>query len=94
VNNRDLAAVVIAVVVGVIGYTSYLVRDHSNFCPGPSAASVASLFAPCQALDTAIGHSVSKQEAMEMGLLVPDEQTLPQAARLAGRDHATVGMGR
>ncbi|MGY4287211.1 hypothetical protein ACVWXO_006431 [Bradyrhizobium sp. LM2.7] len=93
-KNRDLAGVAIAVIICGIGYSAYLVRDQGNICPRPSATSVASLFAPCQALDARMGHSVSKSEAVQMGLLTPDEQALPQATRLAGRNHATVGMGR
>ncbi len=93
-KNRDLAALAIAIAICGSGYAAYMVRDQGNVCPRPSATSVASLFAPCQAFDTAIGHSVSKSEAVQVGLLAPDEPALPQATRLAGRDHATVGMGR
>lgn len=46
-------------------------------------ASVATLFAPCQAFDTAMGHKVTKKEAVQMGLLRPDAQPAPPATRLA-----------
>jgi hypothetical protein len=48
--------------------------------PRNKAASVAKLFAPCQAL----GREVSKQDAVQMGLLTPDEPPFP-ASRLAAR---------
>jgi hypothetical protein len=57
----------------VVGLGAYSVRPGDAYCPSPSAASVAMLFAPCQAFDTAMGHPVSKQKAIQMGLLTPDE---------------------
>jgi hypothetical protein len=35
------------------------------------------MFAPCQAFDTSMGQKVSKQEAVQMGLLTPDERPVP-----------------
>jgi hypothetical protein len=64
----------------------------NDFCPPPSAASVAALFAPCQAFDTAIGGGVTKKEAVLIGLLTPAKQPTPPAAQLAGQERATVGM--
>ncbi|MET4426411.1 hypothetical protein ABIB87_009024 [Bradyrhizobium sp. JR18.2] len=93
-KSRDLAAIVVATVICGIGYTAYVVRDQGNVCPRPSATSVASLFAPCQAFDTAIGHSVSRPQAVQMGLLAPVEQVSPQATRLARQERATVGQAR
>jgi hypothetical protein len=55
-----------------------MVHSQSEYCPDPSPASVTALFAPCQAFDTAMGHQVSKQEAIQMGLLTPDEQPIRQ----------------
>jgi hypothetical protein len=62
-----------------------LIYPNDQFCPNPSAASVTALFAPCQGFNTAMGRSVSKQEAVQMGLLTPDLQPLPleQATQLA-----------
>jgi hypothetical protein len=52
----------------------------------------AHVFAPCQAFDTAVGHSVTKKEAVMMGLLTPAEQPTPPVTQLAAQEHATVGM--
>ena len=72
-----LAVCAVAISVGV-----NLIHPSDQFCPNPSAASVTALFAPCQAFDTAMGRSVSKQEAVQMGLLTPDLQPLqPEPAR-------------
>lgn len=61
-----------------------MVHSSSEYCPNPSPASVEALFAPCQTFDTAMGRQVSKQEAIQMGLLTPDEQPVP-APQLAAR---------
>jgi hypothetical protein len=77
---------VAAILVGamVVGLGAYSVRSGDEYCPSPSAASVTALFAPCQTFDTAMGRQVFKQEAVQMGLLTPDEQPIP-ATRLAVR---------
>jgi len=68
--------VVAGILVGamVVGLGAYSVHPGGEYCPSPSAASVAALFAPCQTFDTSMGQEVSKQEAVRMGLLTPDEQ--------------------
>jgi hypothetical protein len=38
-----------------IGLGAISVHSSSTYCPNPSAASVAALFAPCQAFDTRHG---------------------------------------
>jgi hypothetical protein len=94
-KNRDLAGIIVASVICGVVYSAYLVRTQSNVCPKPSASSITSLLAPCQAFDTAIGHTVSKQEAVHMGLLRPDESNTPGAPRLAAspeNERATVGV--
>jgi hypothetical protein len=68
----------------VVGLGAYSVRSGDEYCPSPSAASVATLFAPCQAFESAMGRKVSKQEAAQMGLLTPAEQPFP-ASQLAAR---------
>jgi hypothetical protein len=68
----------------VVGLGAYSVRSGDQYRPTPSAASVATLFAPCQAFDNAMGHPVSKQEDVQMGLLTPDERPFP-ASELAAR---------
>ena len=52
------------------------------------------LFAPCQAFDTAMGRSVSKQEAVQMGLLTPDFRPLQPgpATQLALNLRATLPL--
>jgi hypothetical protein len=50
--------------------------------PESSAASVTALFAPCQTFDAAMGRAVSKPEAVQMGLLTPDEQPNHRPAKL------------
>jgi hypothetical protein len=83
-KSQYLTGIVIAACAIYVGLAIQFVRSQSDYCPPPSAASVTTLFAPCQAFDTAVGHSVSKQEAVQMGLLTPDEQPIP-ATRLAVR---------
>jgi hypothetical protein len=75
----------------VPGLAVYSVKTD-DYCPRPSATSVAALFAPCQAFDTGIGYSVTKNEAVMMGLLTPAEQPTTPATQLAAQEHATVGM--
>jgi hypothetical protein len=77
--------IVAGILVGamVVGLGAYSVRSGDEYCPSPSAASVAALFAPCQAFDTAMGGEVSKQEAVQMGLLKPEEQPFPATALAA-----------
>ena len=86
---KDLAVIAIAAAVAAgagltVNYvrgTDYWGTDY--FCPPPSGASVATLFAPCQAFDTAMGHKITKKEAVQMGLLMPDEQSTQPVTRLA-----------
>ena len=70
---------------------AYSVKSEPRYyCPQPSAASVATLFAPCLAFESAMGHRVTKQEAVLMGLLTPAEPASP-VPQLAAKEHATVG---
>jgi hypothetical protein len=80
-----LFAALLVIVAVAISLGANWTGSNSSYCPSPSAASVAALFAPCQAFDTAIGHPVSKQEAVQMGLLTPDEQPTPAATQLASQ---------
>jgi hypothetical protein len=81
-SNYILAAILVGATV--VGLADYSVRSGEEYCPSPSAASVAMLFAPCQAFDTAMGREVSKQEAVQLGLLTPEERPFP-ASELAAR---------
>jgi hypothetical protein len=103
---RDLFLAVMAIVAVSVGLVVYSVRGPDYYCPQSSAASVVTLFAPCQAFDTTVGHPVTTQEAVRMGLLRLDQRlepfpaTEPAAtpAQLVAKDfqnttqeHATVG---
>jgi hypothetical protein len=76
--------VVAGILVGamVVGLGAYSAHPGDEYCPSPSAASVAKLFAPCQAFDTSMGQKVSKQQAVQKGLLTPDLEPEP-ATQLA-----------
>jgi hypothetical protein len=78
--------VVAGILVGamVVGLGAYSAHPGDEYCPNPSAASVATLFAPCQAFESAMGREVSRPEAVRMGLLTPEEQPFP-ASQLAER---------
>jgi hypothetical protein len=79
--------IVSGVLVGsvIVGLGAYSAHPDGEYCPRPSAASVTSLFAPCQTFDSAVGHPVSNNEAVRMGLLTPAERPFPssQIAELA-----------
>ena len=75
-NSQYLGAALLAIAVGIaVGFSSINAGDE--YCPSPSPASVTSLFAPCQTFVAAVGHPVSKQEAVQMGLLMPDLRAAP-----------------
>src|SRR5258706_1456977 len=76
-NSQDLGAALLAIcVVGIaVGLSS--IKAGDEYCPSPSAASVTALFAPCQTFDSAMGRSISKEEAVQMGLVTPDLQPKP-----------------
>ena len=84
-KTEYLAAIVIAALAAGAGLAAHSVGGQADSCPQPSATSVTALFAPCQTFDTAMGHAVSKPEAVRMGLLTPDEQPNPPATLLATR---------
>jgi hypothetical protein len=71
---RYFIAALGAVGVAAVGAGTHLTDSGSDYCPNPSAASVTALFAPCQTFDDAMGRSVSRKEAVQMGLLTPDLQ--------------------
>jgi len=61
---KDLAALAIAAAVAAgAGLMIEYVRGTDCYCPPATAASVETLFAPCQAFDTAMGHKITKKEA-------------------------------
>ena len=82
-STQSLAVIAIAAAVAAgAGHAIRSVGGTDYYCPPPSAASVATLFAPCQAFDTAMGRKITKKEAVRMGLLKPKEET-QSATRLA-----------
>jgi hypothetical protein len=107
-KTQYLVPIALAALAAGIGWTAYSFRSD-DYCPQPSAANVATLFAPCQAFDTAMGHPVTKQDGVQMGLLDPDgrpaatprKQTAPTPGQLVADDfqaiakeHSTVGVAR
>ena len=81
---KDLAAIAIATAVAAgTGLTVSYVRSTDYFCPPPSAVSVATLFVPCAAFAAAIGHGITRKEAVQMGVLTDDEQSTQPATRLS-----------
>jgi hypothetical protein len=80
-KSQYLAAALFAVCAVAIGVGANTIRPSDQYCPNPSARSVAALFAPCPAFDTAVGRPVSRQEAVQMGLLTRDLQPEPFSRR-------------
>jgi hypothetical protein len=100
-NSQYLGAALLAIAVGIaVGFSS--IKAGDEYCPSPSPASVTSLFAPCQTFVAAVGHPVSKQEAVQMGLLTPDLQPAPatqlahnlRSAPLPQSETGTVGLAK
>jgi hypothetical protein len=74
-----------AVYLGLVVYSV----SSADYCPRPSAASVTTLFAPCQAFDSAVARGLTKKEAVQMGLLTPDEQPAASSMRYVARSTAS-----
>jgi hypothetical protein len=83
-KDRYLVTALFAVCAVAIGVGANSIRSSGDYCPNPSAASVTALFAPCQTFDTSIGQKVSKQEAVQLGLLTSAERSIPKI-QLAAR---------
>jgi hypothetical protein len=92
-RTKDLAVIVTMAVAAGAGIAYSVKSERGYYCPQPSAASVATLFASCLAFESAMGHRVTEREAVLMGLLTPAEPTSP-ATQLAAKEHATVGAAR
>ena len=91
-NSQYLGAALLAIcTVGIaVGFSS--IKAGDEYCPSPSPASVTALFAPCQTFDAAYGRSVTKSEAIKMGLLAPDLQ--PEPATLIAQNRKVDGSLR
>ena len=85
-RTKDLAVIVTMAVAAGAGIAYSVKSEPRYYCPQPSAASVATLFAPCLAFESAMGHRVTKQEAVMMG------EPMSPATQLATKEHATVGV--
>ncbi len=99
-KDQHFAAIAIAALAAGTGWAAYSLRSHSDFCPQPWSASVTALFAPCQAVYSAMGlvpwgDLASRPDATRMVLLTADAPLAPEedapglpaallAARLAG----------
>jgi hypothetical protein len=96
-RTEYLAAIAIAAVATGAGWTAYSVQT-ADYCPQPSAASVTALFAPCQAFEAAMGPAITRDQAMDMGLLPPvgptstPEQPVPTAAQVIAEDFQTMAQ--
>jgi hypothetical protein len=76
-KSQYLVAALFGVCAVAIGVGASSIHSRGDYCPNPSSASVTALFAPCETFDSAVGHSVSKEEAVQMGLLTRDLQPEP-----------------
>jgi hypothetical protein len=73
-KRQNLFATLFAICGVAIGAGAIWSHPGGDYCPNPSAASVTALFAPCQAFDSAMGREVTRQEAVQMGLLIPAQR--------------------
>jgi hypothetical protein len=89
-KSQYLVAALFAVCAVAIGVGASSIHSGGDYCPNPSAASVTALFAPCQTFDAAMGREVSKQEAVQMGLLTPDMQPEPATRFAQQKSNAVV----
>jgi hypothetical protein len=67
-KDQTLGAIALGVVAVGAAWTVHNLTSADYYCPGPSASSVVALLAPCQAFDTALGHTVSSDQAVRMAL--------------------------
>ena len=83
-KSQYLVAAICAVGAVAVAVGADVLHSGSDYCPSPSAPSVTALFAPCQTFDDAMGRSVTRKQAVQMGLLTPDLQPTP-ASQFASR---------
>jgi hypothetical protein len=55
-RTKDLAVIVTMAAAAGAGIAYSVKSERGYYCPQPSAASVATLFAPCQAFESDSGH--------------------------------------
>jgi hypothetical protein len=90
-KDKYVAAIAIAALAGGTGCAVYSLGSQSEFCPQPWSASVTALFAPCQAVYSAIGMApwdnfASRPDAMRMVLLTADAPSSPEEAPVLQAD--------
>jgi hypothetical protein len=96
-----LASIATVALGAIVGSAVYSIGT-ADYCPQPSPSSVATLFAPCQAFDAAMGRSITKKEAAQMGLLktdgrpavAPARQPEPTPAQLVAEDFQIIAQER
>ena len=79
-KDQTLGAIALGVIAVGAAWTVHTLTSTDYYCPGPSASSVVALLAPCQAFDTALGHTVSGDQAVQIGMrwgAKPDQATPP-----------------
>jgi len=105
-KSNVLGGIVVLATACCVVLAALMVGPGREYCPRPSSESVSALFAPCQAFDTAMGRSVTKQEAVQMALLTPDgkpaavgrkelsppEEAIAEERQDIAQEHATVGV--
>lgn len=77
-KDRTLGVIALGVVAVGAAWTVHTLTSADYYCPGPSAASVVALLAPCQAFDTALGHTVSGGEVSGLGCGGAPSRTKPR----------------
>jgi hypothetical protein len=83
-KDQTLGVIAFGVVAVGVAWTVHTLTSSDYYCPGPSAASVVTLLAPCQAFDTALGHTVSGAEAVRIGLpAIRIDPAAPQRTQFA-----------
>jgi hypothetical protein len=93
-RTEDLGVTAIMAVAAVVGIARSVKNETAYYRPKPSPALVEMIFAPCQAFDTAVGHAVTKQEAVQVGLRTPTLAEPPAVtqSQSVAQDHAAVGV--
>jgi hypothetical protein len=77
-KRQNLFATLFAICGVAIGAGAIWSHPGAEYCPNPSAASIIAFLAPCHTFDTSMGRKVTRQEAVQMGLLMPAERPTPE----------------
>jgi|SRR5579883_124607 hypothetical protein len=107
-NHVKLVSTAIVCFVVGCGAAAYTMINNPDQCPQPSAVSVTTLFAPCQAFAASMGPNVAANETMDDGSSPPvprpastpleqtptPEQLIAKDFRTLAHEHATVGVAK